>query len=1045
MDSKGDFQWTFLTEDLKTAEKGSGQLPDLCKALEKTPSAVVDLKYNLLTEKGVSHAEVILKWNQRENDAEVKNEKGSPEGVLSPSAVESLADKKRISVGLVKKAEVAVSCTHRLPSLLLSKFENEAKRKFAAARIARWMKKKTSISQSGTAFHALKARLRRRKQISRGKIHSRRKTWSHNTWHPADLKQKKDSKPSEPKFSNSPSIQELKEGKHSSTTRRIESEDSVKPQVSRSETLLGPISTQKEPSQSEWDPRFHGRRRRHRRSSSAAFDIDLGACLETMQKVASLTTEGSKNIDWCVMGALNEDEKHKRQEKRRLTGSKGKVAPEERMSSDSGSGRLTRIRSKSSSSDIYFGVLATGKGDVERLATAIPLDRPTISLLRYCFNKIEGMELSLLDEKRAINLKGLVQFKNVLVKCAPSRGAAKQIMDNINVLKCRLFLNKVAKLYPAAVMLKINDPRYDLNDDVVEHALRLTVHHDGCLLRFTRYDMDESKSTGHTLSKWVDTSTATLGDLLSWCERSFGINPKTHLLDSLHILGIPKFRDRCGAGRIESEALKGERKTPLSNFKSLVHGSRLIAYIRKLPTSPISPPPDLWRDSPPVTAAPLPPLPPPVIDAKLVNAMDSKALSLALKRSKSLNDDSKVLLRKLKKAYKEYGKGKCGLEKLESQIADAKELKSNSRRLRQWVSRAEGLVENVKNALEAKRKKANQNSKKYDLTPEERTALHHLSGDTLMSSEYDVNDTHYYEIPLHEVAIIDHKPHQPWVAAGKTAKVYRAVWKGVDIAWKVLQYATLKRGPAQAFAQEVEVLRVLTHENVVRLVGVCTHGLESRNGLCIATEWCNNGGLDGLVFSSTKMSYMDVLRLSLDIARGMEFVHLKNLVHRDLKLPNILLTLLDQAKIGDFGTALFKQRFKADAVGTQGYQAPEVFLPPEDTKIECTSKVDIFSYGICLWHLATRSRDNPLLARGMTLLKMKTLILEGKFLPWPPEMKKVPKMEAYRELMDECVTYHPDDRPTFTDIVKRLEGIMSDKESMNMLGLIDVPCPSKRE
>src|SRR5690349_2614820 len=77
--------------------------------------------------------------------------------------------------------------------------------------------------------------------------------------------------------------------------------------------------------------------------------------------------------------------------------------------------------------------------------------------------------------------------------------------------------------------------------------------------------------------------------------------------------------------------------------------------------------------------------------------------------------------------------------------------------------------------------------------------------------------------------------------------------------------------------REVQLMNRLRHQNVIRFVGVCVE-----NGkLHALTEFCNGGSLDRLIFDpeagwSTKIS------VTLDIARGMEYVHEQGYVHRDL-------------------------------------------------------------------------------------------------------------------------------------------------------------------
>ena len=90
--------------------------------------------------------------------------------------------------------------------------------------------------------------------------------------------------------------------------------------------------------------------------------------------------------------------------------------------------------------------------------------------------------------------------------------------------------------------------------------------------------------------------------------------------------------------------------------------------------------------------------------------------------------------------------------------------------------------------------------------------------------------------------------------------------------------------------------------------------------------------------------------LFMEIVKGVDYLHLQNLIHRDIKMPNILLTTNLRVKISDFGlTKELKDNIHEDepfsntiGVGSRDYMAPEISTNIYD------EKVDIYSLGVLL-------------------------------------------------------------------------------------------------
>jgi serine/threonine protein kinase len=120
----------------------------------------------------------------------------------------------------------------------------------------------------------------------------------------------------------------------------------------------------------------------------------------------------------------------------------------------------------------------------------------------------------------------------------------------------------------------------------------------------------------------------------------------------------------------------------------------------------------------------------------------------------------------------------------------------------------------------------------------------------------------------------------------------------------------------------------------------------------IVTELCANGDLFDYIRNVSPPSLYKVLSMMLDIARGLEYLHLRkpSVIHRDCKSSNILITSQGKAKIADFGLAKVKQSTRSmmrSLVGTVNWQAPELWSPHP----KYNHKVDVFSCGMVFWEI----------------------------------------------------------------------------------------------
>ena len=121
---------------------------------------------------------------------------------------------------------------------------------------------------------------------------------------------------------------------------------------------------------------------------------------------------------------------------------------------------------------------------------------------------------------------------------------------------------------------------------------------------------------------------------------------------------------------------------------------------------------------------------------------------------------------------------------------------------------------------------------------------------------------------------------------------------------------------------------------------------------CIITEYLAGGSLRKFLHQQEQHSVPLelVLKLALDIARGMQYLHSQGILHRDLKSENLLLGEDMCVKVADFGISCLESQCGSAKgfTGTYRWMAPEMIKEKHHTK-----KVDVYSFGIVLWELLT--------------------------------------------------------------------------------------------
>ena len=190
---------------------------------------------------------------------------------------------------------------------------------------------------------------------------------------------------------------------------------------------------------------------------------------------------------------------------------------------------------------------------------------------------------------------------------------------------------------------------------------------------------------------------------------------------------------------------------------------------------------------------------------------------------------------------------------------------------------------------------------------------------------------------------------------------------------------------------EIALQSSLSHPNIVKLL----KSFEDNENFYLLLELCPGGELFSYLKSSGKLDEEETKKLVLDIVEGLSYLHSKNILHRDLKLGNILLSADRTAKIADFGLAaqltdLSEER--STLCGTPNYISPEVI-----TRKPYGLASDLWSLGCIIFACLTGHppfdspsiQDTLLKLRDMNLHLPKDLSLEAKdliqdLLNWEP-------------------------------------------------------------
>ncbi|KAK7078735.1 hypothetical protein SK128_020487 [Halocaridina rubra] len=156
------------------------------------------------------------------------------------------------------------------------------------------------------------------------------------------------------------------------------------------------------------------------------------------------------------------------------------------------------------------------------------------------------------------------------------------------------------------------------------------------------------------------------------------------------------------------------------------------------------------------------------------------------------------------------------------------------------------------------------------------------------------------------------------------------------------------------------------------------------------------------------------LQIALDVTQGIRFLHSQGLVHRDIKLKNVLLDRSNRAKLTDLGFCKPEAMMSGSIVGTPIHMAPELFTGHYD------NSVDVYAFGILFWYICAGHVRLPLIfEQCQSKDQLWTCVKKGSR---PERLNQFD--DTCWELMQECWAGDPAKRPLLGDVEPRIVSMM---------------------
>ena len=254
----------------------------------------------------------------------------------------------------------------------------------------------------------------------------------------------------------------------------------------------------------------------------------------------------------------------------------------------------------------------------------------------------------------------------------------------------------------------------------------------------------------------------------------------------------------------------------------------------------------------------------------------------------------------------------------------------------------------------------------------------------------------------------------------KKVSLYGTICAAKDIHAILINYANDKELERikKSFLEECVKCSKLFHPNIVQFLGIYYPSKEAKlPWLVMELLDCS---LAGFIKKYNKESVSLFVKASIccDISLGLQFLHNRDIIHRDLSSNNVLLTKHLTAKITDLGVAKL-----VDPDGTKSHTVvpgTQHFLPPEvisdAAKSHYGKPIDVFSCGCIMIHLVTHEWPAPLPETHYDP-KLKKKVALSEIERREAYLNQIQKLPEFKVLIENCLHDDPKVRPNATKVV----------------------------
>ena len=278
------------------------------------------------------------------------------------------------------------------------------------------------------------------------------------------------------------------------------------------------------------------------------------------------------------------------------------------------------------------------------------------------------------------------------------------------------------------------------------------------------------------------------------------------------------------------------------------------------------------------------------------------------------------------------------------------------------------------------------------------------------NNRYSINHSKNYKLSL------IHDPEEKCyyrkgikLGGGGFGEVYQIIndSTGEIRAAKIIPLKTIEKDKQSvaSYSNEKKLNRYLDYKYLCK----CYSIFQDNNNAYFILDYQPNNTLNELMNNRETLSEIEVKHYGYELLLAMEYLHNRDIIHRDIKLGNVLLSEKMEVKLCDFGLAIENNNeFNHTLCGTPNYMAPEIFAHKNGCNYSV--KIDIWSFGIILYALFYK--NTPFEESGKDKTKNNIINLKYNF----PSKKKTYITKDAKDLIKKILVSDPKKRPTIQEI-----------------------------